>query len=39
MWITDKKQPYLVAIMTKPQHNVIADNVLQLTEVAACKNF
>jgi hypothetical protein len=26
MWITDKKQPYLVAIMLKPQHNVIAHN-------------
>jgi hypothetical protein len=32
MWITDKKQPYLVAIMTKPQHNVIADNGLRLGE-------
>jgi hypothetical protein len=26
MGITYKKQPYLVAIMLKPQHNVIADN-------------
>jgi hypothetical protein len=26
MGITDKKQPYLVGIMLKPQHNVIADN-------------
>jgi hypothetical protein len=30
MWITDKKQPYLFGIMLKPQHNVIADNVLGL---------
>jgi hypothetical protein len=30
MWITDKKQPYLVGIMTKPQHNVIADNGIWL---------
>jgi hypothetical protein len=34
MGITDKKQPYLFGIMLKPQHNVIADNILQLNEVA-----
>jgi hypothetical protein len=26
MGITDKKQPYLVEIVLKPQHNVIAYN-------------
>jgi hypothetical protein len=38
MWITDKKQPYLFGIMLKPQHNVIADNVLQLYLVAEFEN-
>jgi hypothetical protein len=30
MGITYKKQPSAVGIMLKPQHNVIADNVLQI---------
>jgi hypothetical protein len=38
MWITYKKQPYLVGIMLKPQHNVIADNGLWLGEVPPCTN-
>jgi hypothetical protein len=37
MGITDKKQPYLVGVMLKPQHNVIADNVLQISEVKKIK--